>query len=115
MDAREPYKAKEVLDVVLPSRNEAAEVVHPCKERFHFPASAVAAQLPSVLSLLSAVKAVGRDHFDAVFVRHLLVQGGRVIGLVADQSFGQQSTQLVRQGTTSVALAKLSWWIAIQV
>jgi hypothetical protein len=33
------YKTEEVLDMVLPSPNEAAEVGHPGKEAFYFPAS----------------------------------------------------------------------------
>ena len=75
--------------MVFPSDDESAEVVHPCKESFDFPASAVAAQLPAVLGLLFAIAAVGRDHLDTVFFCHPVIQSGRVVGLVADQSFGQ--------------------------
>src|SRR5277367_3542095 len=87
--AGELREAEEVFDVVFPSGNESAEVVHPGEEPFHFPASSVAAKLSSVLCLLFAVAAVGGDHLDAVFFSHLLVESGRVVGLVADQSFGQ--------------------------
>ena len=66
-------EAEEVFDVVFPSDDESAEVVHPCKESFDFPASAVAAQLPSVLSLWFAVAEVGPDHLDAVFFGHLVI------------------------------------------
>ncbi len=41
--AGELNKAEEVLDVVLPSGDEAAEVVHPSEEPFHFPAPTIAA------------------------------------------------------------------------
>src|ERR1022692_21312 len=82
-------EAEEVFDLVFPSRDESAEVVHPGEEAFHFPTSAVAPQLPSVLGLSFAVAAVGRDHLDSVLLGHLLIQGGRVVGLVTDQSFGQ--------------------------
>jgi hypothetical protein len=41
--AGEMDEAEEVLDVVFPSSNEAAEVVHPCKEPLHFPALSIAA------------------------------------------------------------------------
>ena len=81
-------EAEEVLNIVFPSSDESSEVVHPCKEPFDFPASSVAAQLPSVLGLLFAVAAVGRDHFDAVRLGHLLIQSGRVVGFIADQSLG---------------------------
>ena len=36
-------KAEEVLDVVLPSGDEAAEVVYPDEEPFHFPTATIAA------------------------------------------------------------------------
>jgi hypothetical protein len=97
-------EAEEVFDVVFPSDDEPAEVVHPCKEPFHFLASAVAAQLPSVLSLLFAVTAVGRDRFDTVLFSHLLIQGGRVIGLVADQFF----RQLVEEASGQNSFHKLA-------
>jgi hypothetical protein len=41
--AGELNKAKEVFDVVLPSGDEAAEVVHPSEEPFHFPPPTIAA------------------------------------------------------------------------
>ena len=82
------YKAEEILDVVFPSRDQSAVFLHPGKYALNFPATAVAAQRAAILSLLLAVGPVGRDHLDAVFA-HLLVQRVRVVGLVADQSFGQ--------------------------
>jgi hypothetical protein len=62
--------------------------MHPGEEAFDFPASSVAPQWSSILGLLFAVAAVGRDPFHAVFVSHLLIERGRVVGLVADQSMG---------------------------
>jgi hypothetical protein len=41
--ASELNKTEEVLDVVLPSGDEAAEVVHPSEESFHFATATVAA------------------------------------------------------------------------
>jgi hypothetical protein len=41
--AGELNKAEEVVDVVLPPGDEAAEVVHPSEEPFHFPPSTIAA------------------------------------------------------------------------
>ena len=41
--AGELNKAKEVVDVVLPSGDEAAEVVHPSEEPFPFPPPTIAA------------------------------------------------------------------------
>ena len=71
--ASELREAEEVFDIIFPSCDESAEVVHPCEEPFHFPASAVTAQLPAVLGLLFAVAAVGRDHLDALFFCHLVI------------------------------------------
>jgi len=81
--AGELNKAEEVLDVVLPSGDEAAEVVHPSEEPFHSPAPTIAAELASVLSLTSALS-VRRDQFDVVFVSEFLVERVGVVGLVAD-------------------------------
>ena len=41
--AGELNKAEEVLDVIFPSGDEAAEVVHPNEEPFHSPAPTIAA------------------------------------------------------------------------
>jgi hypothetical protein len=40
----EVYEAEKVLDVVFPSGDKSAEVVHPRKEPLHSPAPAVATQ-----------------------------------------------------------------------
>ena len=72
-EASKLCKAEEVFDVIFPSSDEPSEVVHPGKEPFHFPSSSIASELPSILGLLFAVAAVGRDHFDAVFFGHLFI------------------------------------------
>jgi len=64
--AGELNKAEKVLDAVLPSGDEAAEVVHSSEEPLHSSAPTIAA-LASVLSLTSALS-VRRDQFDVVFV-----------------------------------------------
>lgn len=81
-------EAEIVLDVVFPASDEAAEVVEPGEEPLHVPASFIAAQWPPVLGF-APVAAVGRDHFNRVFVLELLVEPVRVVGLVADQPRGQ--------------------------
>ena len=81
-------EAEEVFDVVFPSGDQTAVVLHPGKEPFDFPSAAITAQRASILGLALAVGPVGRDHLDAVFT-HLLVQRIRVVGLVANQSFGK--------------------------
>src|ERR1035437_3384516 len=81
-------EAEEVFDVVFPSCDQASIVLHPGKEPFHLPTTAVATQRAPVLRLPLAVGSVGRDHLDAIFT-HLLIQRVRVVGLVADQPFWQ--------------------------
>lgn len=82
--AGERDHSKVVVDVVFPSVRESAEVVHPGEEPLHLPASLVAAQRPSILSL-PTIAAVGCDHFDAVFVFQSPIQSIGVVGLVTDQ------------------------------
>jgi hypothetical protein len=65
------HKTKEVLDVVFPSGDRAAEVVHPGKEPLHFPASAVTTQLASILTFAS-VSPIGRDPLDSVPLREVV-------------------------------------------
>jgi hypothetical protein len=82
--AAELHEAKEVLDVVFPSGDEAAEAVHPGEEPLYFPASAVATQFPSILSL-AAPPTVGCNQFDVVLFGEFLVEFVRVVGFVADE------------------------------
>src|SRR5277367_6677325 len=88
LQAGEVDEAEEVLDVVFPSGDEAAEVVHPGKQSFYFPATAVAAQGASVLRL-AATAAVGRDQLDAVLFLEFLVEPIGVVGFVADEPGGE--------------------------
>jgi hypothetical protein len=82
-------EAEEVVDVIFPSRDESAEVLHPCEEPFHFPSPAISSQFASILSFLPATAPVGSDHFDVVFRGKPLVEGVRVVGFVADDSGGE--------------------------
>ena len=88
VEAGEVDEAEEVLDVIFPSGNESAEVVHPGEEPLHFPSSLVAPQLASVLRL-SAPAPVGRDQLDAVLLFELLIESVRVVGFVSDELFGE--------------------------
>jgi hypothetical protein len=55
-------EAEEVLDVVFPSGDEAAEAVHPGKESLHFPAFSIAAELaPSCVLRLRDGRSVQRS------------------------------------------------------
>jgi hypothetical protein len=84
----EVEEAEKVLDVVFPSGDKSAEVVHPRKEPLHSPAPAVATQLTGILTP-AAVAPVGRDHLDAVLVLEHTIERVRVVSLVADEPGGE--------------------------
>jgi len=81
-------EAKEVFDVVFPSGDQAAVVVHPGEEPLDFPASAVSSKRAFVLRYLLAVGAMGSNHLHSAGA-HLLIQFIGIVGLVSDQSGGQ--------------------------
>jgi len=97
-------EAEEVLDVVFPSGDEAAEVMHPGKEPLHFPASSIAAQLAAILSSAFASAPVGGDQFDSVVFGKLRVERVRVVGFVADEPGGK----LVEKASGKNLLNKLA-------
>ena len=88
-EASELYESEEVFDLVFPSGDQSAVVLHPGKDAFDFPAAAIATQRASVLRLALAVGSVGRDHLDPIFLGQRQIQRIRIVGLVADQFFGQ--------------------------
>ena len=71
--------------MVFPSSDETTEVVHPGEESLHFPASAIAAQLASVLGSTFASAPVGCNQLDAILVGELFIERVRVVGFVADE------------------------------
>ena len=88
LQAGEVDEAEKVLDVVFPSGNEAAEVVHPGKETLHLPSSLVASQRTSILRLAAAT-AIGRDQLDAILFFEFFIEPIGVVGFVADESGGE--------------------------
>src|SRR5271163_226829 len=82
-------EAEEVFDMVLPSGDKAAEVMHPGKQPFHLPSSAIAAQGTSILGVESSPSPVGSDHFDAVLGGEFFIERVRVVGFVADEPGGE--------------------------
>lgn len=61
------HEAEEIPDVVFPSGDEAAEIVHSGEESLHLPPSSIAAQPASILAL-APVASVGRDQLDPVLL-----------------------------------------------
>jgi hypothetical protein len=78
------HEAEEVFDVVFPSSYEAAEVMQPCEQPLHSPASAVTTQLAAILAF-APVAPVGRDQLDSVLLGELGIERVRVVGFVADE------------------------------
>ena len=76
---------EEVFDVVFPSSDESAEVVHPGKEPLHFPAFSITAQLAAILSSAFASAPVRGNQFNSVVFSELRVERVRVVGFVADE------------------------------
>jgi hypothetical protein len=85
MKASEMNEAQEVFDVIFPSGDEPAEVLHPREEPFDFPSPAISPQFAPILGLVPAAAPVGSDHFDVVFFGEPLVERVRVISFVADE------------------------------
>jgi hypothetical protein len=81
-------EAEEIPDVVFPSSDEAAEIMHPREESFHLRALSVAAQLAPIQTPASVAQ-VGRDHLDVVFLAERAIERVRVVGLVADEPGGE--------------------------
>jgi hypothetical protein len=77
-------KPEEIDDVIFPTGDQPAEVVHPREQPLDFPASPVTAQLAPVLTLASA-PSIGRDHFYSVFGSELFVERVRVVCFVANE------------------------------
>jgi hypothetical protein len=85
VQAGEVDEAEEVLDVVLPSSHEAAEVVHPGEQPLHLPAFSVTAELAAILGSASPPAPIGRNQFDSILCGELRVERVRVVGFVADE------------------------------
>lgn len=85
METGQMHETEKVLDVVFPSDDKTAEVVHPGEEPLHFPTSAVTTQLASVLTFASA-SPIGCDQFYSVIFGEFRVERVRVVGFVADEA-----------------------------
>ena len=98
-------EAEEVFDVVFPSRDESAVVLHPCEDSLDLPSAPVTPQRSAILGLLFAVGSVGRDHLDAVLLGQRLIERVGIVSLVADQSFGH----LVEEASGQNSFHKLAF------
>ena len=104
-------KAEEVLDVIFPSSDEAAEVVHPGKEPLHFPAFSIAAELAAILSSAFASAPVRSNQFDPILVLEFGVERVRVVGLIADEACRELVEKLpARTSSTSWHSADEALW-----
>lgn len=103
VEAGQAHEAKEVVDVIFPAGEEAAEVVHPGKEPLHSPATPVTTQLASVLRL-GSIAPVRRDQFDVVVGGEFLVEWVRVVSFVTDEP----GRQLVEEASRKNLFHKLA-------
>ena len=74
--------------MVLPSRGESPEVLHPRKESFDLPAALIATQGPAILSRDLSIPSVWRNQRDASGLEEIAIERIRVVGLVTDQKLG---------------------------
>src|SRR5688572_16141287 len=89
-NAGELDQSQIIFSMVLVPHNQAAEVVEPSEQTFHFPSSLETAQRPSVLGLVfrPPVLFVRRNHLRAKLLEHLLVEPVAVVSFVTNQTFG---------------------------
>ena len=78
-------KCSEVFCMILPSDNEAAEVVEPGEKPLNLPTSFVSAEGSPVLRFSDPGATIGRDHFNSVMLIERLIERIAVVGLVADE------------------------------
>ena len=103
-DCCELHEAKKVVDVVFPTRDQSAVVLHPGKDSFDLPSTPVAAQWSAVLCLLLPIGTIGRDHLNVIFLCQCLIQRIGVISLIANQSF----RQLIEEASGQNSFRKLA-------
>lgn len=69
------HEAEEIPDVVFPSGDEAAEIVHSGEESLHLPPSSIAAAAqPASILALAPVASVGRDQLDPVLLGKFCIE-----------------------------------------
>ena len=90
--------------MAFPAGDQAAEVVQPGEEPFHFPAPPVSAQRSPVLGFAPA-SPIWSNQLDAVLGPELLVEPVRVVSLVADQP----RRELVKEASRKHAFDKLAF------
>ena len=64
MRAQARWSTAVVVQRMLITRDEPAEILEPRKERFDLPPAAIAPQGPTILGKLSAVPTMRRDHLE---------------------------------------------------
>ena len=83
--------------MTLPARDDTAEVVQPREEAFDLPPAAFATERPAILRFRVAMGAVGRDQFNVVGLREMLVQAIAVVGAIPDQAGGERFDEAGRE------------------
>src|SRR6516162_4523390 len=98
-NAGELNETEVVLGVIFIADHQAAEVIQPGEQSFHFPTTFEAAQRTPVLSdvLGSATFAVWSDHLDAELLQNFTVQRVTVVSLIANESLRDISDESLLQ------------------
>ena len=93
-------EALEVLGVVFPTDDQAAEVAQPGKESFHLPSALEASEAATVLGFRvgPSTVAMRRNHLGAKAFQQFRVQAITIVGFIANQSLRHLRDQPRLQG-----------------
>src|SRR5580698_11537185 len=101
---------EEIVWVVFPANDHAAEIMKPCEQTFHFPATPVATQSTPVLRRRRDAHAlVRRDELHAILFQDALVQRIAVVSPVTDHAFREVGKEsLVERGFDELCFMRRS-------
>src|SRR5579864_2508411 len=81
----EMENAREVLQIILVTRDQPTIILEPCKQQLNLPSLTIATQRSSILRHVSAVRAMRCDHLHTSFGEFLIELVG-VVGIIANQT-----------------------------
>src|SRR6516164_9749317 len=83
--ASEVKHAREVLQIILVTRDQPTIILEPCKQPLNLPSMTVAPQGAAILRQFLAVRAMRRDHLHTGFSQ-FSIKLVRIVGIVANQA-----------------------------
>ena len=77
--------AREVLQIILVTRDQPTIILEPCKQPLNLPSMTVAPQGAAILRQFLAVRAMRRDHLHTGFSQ-FSIKLVRIVGIIANQA-----------------------------